>query len=131
MRSRLPCPDSGTAMGSRAFDVWRWLARPERACPWGVAVARWSAGCQPCAGDEVRLPSGGSMAEHRGQEQVPVEFVHGGGRMRDHGRRARDCTQQGDLAYPFAASAPAQEMPILHGIEFTRGDRIVGISPVA
>jgi hypothetical protein len=32
------------------------------------------------------------------------------------------------LAYSFAASAPAQEMPIVQDVEFTRSDRIVGIS---
>jgi hypothetical protein len=52
------------------------------------------------------------MAEHCGQEEAPVELVNGGGRMRDHGRRARDVTQQGDLAHSFAALAPAQEMPL-------------------
>ena len=68
------------------------------------------------------------MAEHRGQEQVPVEFVDGGGRMGGYGRRARDGAQQGDLADPFTASAAAQEMPVVLDVEFTRGDRLVGIS---
>jgi hypothetical protein len=43
--------------------------------------------------------------------------------MRDHGRRARDVTQQGDLAHSFAASAPAQETPVVQDVEFTRSDR--------
>jgi hypothetical protein len=51
--------------------------------------------------------------------------------MRDHGRRARDVTQQGDLAHSFAASVPAQEMPVMQDVELTRGDRIVGISRAA
>src|SRR5206468_7399376 len=107
------------------------LSRLRRVWCLGLAVAWGAAGCQPCAGDAVRAELGGSMAEHCGQEEVPAELVYGGGRMRDHGRRARDVTQQGDLAHSFAASVPAQEVSVMQDVEFTRGDRIVGISPAA
>ena len=89
------------------------LARPGRICPGDALVAWVGAGCQPRIGDAVRLPPGGSMAEHLGQEEVPVELIHGGSGVRDHGCRARDGTQQGDLADPLAAPASAQEMSIL------------------
>ena len=88
-------------------------ARPGRVFPGDAFVAWGGAGCQPRIGDAVGLPPGGSMAEHLGQEKVPVELIHGGGGMCDHGCRARDGTQQGDLADPLAASASAQEMPVL------------------
>ena len=71
------------------------------------------------------------MAEDRGQERYPAELVHGGGRVRGHGRRARDGAQQRDLPHSFTASAPAQELPVLARVEFTRGDGIVGIAHVA
>src|SRR5215471_3158992 len=105
-----------------------WLARFWCIRPLVMAIAWGAAGCQPCVGDAVYLALGGSMAGHRGQEEVPVEFVHGRGRMRGHGRRARHVTQQRDLAHSLAASAAAQEMPVVLDVEFTRGDRIVGIS---
>src|SRR5262245_21295138 len=83
-----------------------WLARLRCIWPLVMAIAWGATGCQPCVGDAVRLALGGGMAEHLGQEEIPLEFVDGHGGMRDHGRRARDVAQQGDLAYSFAASAP-------------------------
>jgi len=65
-----------------------------------------------------------------GQEKVPVQLVDGRGGVGYHGRRARDSAQQRDLAYPFATAETAQRLPLLDGVELTRGDRIVGISRI-
>jgi len=63
------------------------------------------------------LPVGGGVAEDGGQEGVPAEPVHRRGTMGDHGGGTRNVTEQGNLSHPVAASAPAQEAPILLGVK--------------
>ena len=85
-------------------------------------------GRQPRAGDAAGLPEGLGVPQHRRQEGLPVELVHGRGGVRSDGRRARDGVQQRDLPDALAAPAPAQDMPVLAYIELTGGDGVVGIA---
>jgi hypothetical protein len=71
------------------------------------------------------------VARHCGQEQVPVQLVHGGVRVGDHAGRARDGAQQGDFPDPLAAPDASQELPVLPGVQLTGGDGVVGIPLVA
>src|SRR5215831_12623340 len=96
-----------------------------------MAVACGAAGCQPCVGDAVCLALGGGVAEYGGQEGFSVEFVDGRGGVRGDGGGARDVAEQGDLADSLAASAAAQELPVVLDVEFPGGDGVVGVAAVA
>src|SRR5947209_6014644 len=65
---------------------------------------------EPRGGDAVGLPPGRGVSEHRGQEEVAVQPVHGRGRAGDHGRRTGDGAQQRDLPYTLA-TVPARPRP--------------------
>jgi len=80
--------------------------------------------------DAVGLPPGRGVSDHRGQEKIPVQPVHGRGGVRGHRRGARDVAQQRDLAYSLAAAVPAQKPAVLLGVEFAGGDREIGVTRI-
>lgn len=111
-----------------AVTLYREVLVPPLRSPMGLAVAGSSAGCQACVGDAVGFALGSGVTEDGGQEGLPVEVVHGGIGVRDHGGGARDGPRQRALSSSFAAPAPPQEMTVPHSVKLAWGRCIVGIS---